>query len=103
MRLIDKYICRQIFSHALLGLGIFTFVFFVPQLIRLMDLVVRHPASWTAIGELFSCTFPGNRSFSLQIGVLVVVLIVPGRMSSDSEIIAMSALVMGRRRLLVPV
>lgn len=59
MRLIDRYICRQVFSHALLGLGIFTFVFFVPQLVRLMDLVVRHPASWSTIGVLFLSTFPG--------------------------------------------
>ncbi len=103
MRLIDRYICRQIFSHALLGLGIFTFVFFVPQLVRLMDLIVRHPASWTTIGLLILCTFPGILSFTLPIGVLIGVLIALGRMSADSELIAMSALGMGRRRLLVPI
>lgn len=103
MRLIDRYICRQVFSHALLGLGIFTFVFFVPQLVRLMDLVVRHPASWATIGVLFLSTFPGILSFTLPIGVLVGVLIALGRLSADSELIAMSALGMGRRRLLVPI
>ena len=103
MRLIDRYICRQVFSHALLGLGIFTFVFFVPQLVRLMDLVVRHSASWTTLGVLFLCTFPGILSFTLPIGVLVGVLIALGRLSADSEIIAMTSLGMGRRRLLVPV
>ncbi|MBZ5643766.1 MAG: LPS export ABC transporter permease LptF [Acidobacteriia bacterium] len=103
MRLIDRYICRQIFSHALLGLGIFSFVFFVPQLVRLMDLVVRHPASWSTIGILFLSTFPAILSFTLPIGVLVGVLIALGRLSADSELIAMSALGMGRRRLLVPV
>ncbi len=103
MRLIDRYICRQVFSHAFLGLGIFTFVFFVPQLVRLMDLVVRHPASWSTIGILFLSTFPGILSFTLPIGVLVGVLIALGRLSADSELIAMSALGMGRRRLLVPV
>ncbi len=103
MRLIDRYICRQVFSHALLGLGISTFVFFVPQLVRLMDLVVRHSSSWATIGILFFCTFPGILSFTLPIGVLVGVLIALGRLSSDSELIAMSALGMGRRRLLVPV
>jgi len=103
MRLIDRYICRQIFSHALLGLGIFTFVFFVPQLVRLMDLIVRHPGSWSTIGTLFLTTFPGILSFTLPIGVLVGVLIALGRLSADSELIAMTALGMGRRRLLVPV
>jgi LPS export ABC transporter permease LptF/LPS export ABC transporter permease LptG len=103
MRLIDRYICRQVFSHAFLGLGIFTFVFFVPQLVRLMDLVVRHPGSWSNIFILFLSTFPGILSFTLPIGVLVGVLIALGRLSADSELIAMSALGMGRRRLLVPV
>jgi LPS export ABC transporter permease LptF/LPS export ABC transporter permease LptG len=103
MRLIDRYICRQVFSHTLLGLGIFTFVFFVPQLVRLMDLVVRHSASWTTLGVLFLCTLPGILSFTLPMGVLVGVLIALGRMSADSELIAMSALGLGRRRLLVPI
>jgi LPS export ABC transporter permease LptF/LPS export ABC transporter permease LptG len=103
MRLIDRYICRQLFSHAFLGLGVFTFVFFVPQLVRLMDLVVRHPGSWSTIAVLFLSTFPGILSLTLPIGVLVGVLIALGRLSADSELIAMSALGMGRRRLLVPV
>src|SRR5215469_1275635 len=103
MRLIDRYICRQIFSHSFLGLGIFTFVFFVPQLVRLMDLVVRHPGSWSDIAILFLSTFPGILSLTLPMGVLIGVLIALGRMSADSELIAMSALGMGRRRLLVPV
>jgi LPS export ABC transporter permease LptF/LPS export ABC transporter permease LptG len=103
MRLIDRYICRQLLSHALLGLGIFTFVFFVPQLVRLMDLLVRHPGSWSSIAILFLSTLPDILIFTLPMGVLVGVLIALGRLSSDSELIAMSALGMGRRRLLVPV
>ena len=103
MRLIDRYICRQLFSHALLGMSIFTFVFFVPQLVRLMDLIVRHPGSWSNIGILFLSTFPDILIFTLPIGVLVGVLIALGRLSADSELIAMSALGMGRNRLLVPV
>jgi len=37
MRLIDKYICKEVFSHALVGLLIFTFVLFVPKLITADD------------------------------------------------------------------
>src|SRR5271166_2971890 len=103
MRLIDRYICRQILSHAFLGLGIFTFVFFVPQLVKLMDLLVRHPGSWSTIGILFLSTFPDIFSLTIPMGVLVGVLIALGRLSADSELIAMSALGMGRRRLMVPV
>ena len=49
MRILDKYICREVFSHSLLGLAIFTFVFFVPQLVRLMELIVRHSSGASSI------------------------------------------------------
>ncbi len=103
MRIIDRYVYRQVFSHALLGLLVFTFVFFIPQLVRLMDVVVRHSASPTRLVLLFLCTFPRVFSFTLPISVLVGVLIGLGRMSADSELIAMSALGIGLRRVLVPV
>ncbi|MGB6546513.1 MAG: LPS export ABC transporter permease LptF [Candidatus Acidiferrales bacterium] len=103
LRLIDRYILREVFSHTLLGLLVFTFVFFVPQLVHLMDLVVRHTTTWGDVGMLFLCTFPGILSFTLPIGLLVGMLIGLGRLSADSELIAMNALGMGRRRLLIPV
>ncbi len=103
MRILNRYICREIFSHALVGLAIFTFVFFVPQLVRLMELVVRHTTSMSDVALLFLSTFPGVLTFTLPIAVLVGVMIGLGRMSADSELIAMNALGMGLRRLLVPV
>jgi LPS export ABC transporter permease LptG/LPS export ABC transporter permease LptF len=103
MRLIDRYICREIFSHALLGLTVFTFVLFVPQLVRLMELVIRHAADAPTVGILFLCTLPGVFTFTLPMAVLVGVLIGLGRLSADSEIIALHALGIGMRRLLVPV
>ena len=103
LRLIDRYILREVFSHTLLGLAVFTFVFFVPQLVRLMDLVVRHTTTWGDVGTLFVCTLPGMLSFTLPMGLLVGMLIGLGRLSADSELIAMNALGMGPRRLLFPV
>ncbi|HYL62233.1 MAG TPA: LPS export ABC transporter permease LptF [Candidatus Methylomirabilis sp.] len=103
MRILDRYIVREVFRHALLGLAVFTFVFFVPQLVRLMALFVRHSGSGTQILELFLCIFPGVFTFTLPMAVLIGVLLGLGRMSADSEIIALSALGIGRRRILLPV
>ena len=103
MRIIDRYIYRQVFSHALLGLAIFTFVFFVPQLMRLMELVVLHSGSPGSVALLFLTIFPGVLSFTLPMAVLVGILIGLGRMSADSELIALNALGIGLRRLLLPV
>jgi LPS export ABC transporter permease LptF/LPS export ABC transporter permease LptG len=103
MRILDRYIVREVFRHALLGLAVFTFVFFVPQLVRLMELFVRHSGSGTQILELFLCIFPGVFTFTLPMAVLIGVLLGLGRMSADSEIIALTALGIGRRRILLPV
>src|SRR6202790_3918998 len=103
MRILDKYIVREIFRHALLGLMVFTFVFFVPQLVRLMELAVRHTGNGTQVLKLFLCIMPAVLTFTVPMAVLIGVLLGLGRMSADSEIIAMTALGIGRRRMLLPV
>jgi LPS export ABC transporter permease LptF/LPS export ABC transporter permease LptG len=103
MRILDKYICREVFSHSLLGLAIFTFVFFVPQLVRLMELIVRHSNGAGSIGLLFLCSLTPVLAFTLPMATLVGVLIGLGRLSADSEITALNASGIGLRRLLVPV
>src|SRR5258708_21096203 len=103
MRILDRYIVREVFRHALLGIAVFTFVFFVPQLVRLIDLFVRHTGSGAQILDLFLCIFPGVLTFTLPMAILIGVLLGLGRMSADSEIIALTALGIGRRRILLPV
>jgi LPS export ABC transporter permease LptF/LPS export ABC transporter permease LptG len=103
MRILDRYICREVFSHSLLGLAVFTFVFFVPQLVRLMDVIVRHSGGAGSIALLFLCSLIPVLAFTLPMATLVGVLIGLGRMSADSEIIALNASGVGLRRLLVPV
>jgi len=103
MRILDRYIVREIFRHALLGLVVFTFVFFVPQLVRLMELLVRHSGSGGQLVKLFLCLFPGVLTFTVPMAILVGVLLGLGRMSADSEIIALTALGIGRQRILLPV
>jgi lipopolysaccharide export LptBFGC system permease protein LptF len=103
MRILDRYIVREVCRHAFLGLIVFTFVFFVPQLVRLMELFVRHTGSGSQILKLFLCIFPAVFTFTIPMAVLIGVLLGLGRMSADSEIIALTALGIGRRRILLPV
>jgi LPS export ABC transporter permease LptF/LPS export ABC transporter permease LptG len=103
MRLLDRYVCREVASHAALGLAVFTFVFFVPQLVKLMDLVVRHSSGFGTVVLLFLCSIPPVLGFTLPMAVLVGVLIGLGRLSADSEIVALHASGISLRRLLVPI
>ena len=71
MRLLDKYIGSEVASHALLGLAVFTFVFFVPQLVRLMDLVVRHSGGVFTVLTIFLCSLTPVLAFTVPMAVLV--------------------------------
>src|SRR5215475_3112717 len=103
MRILDRYIVREVSRHAFLGLVIFTFVFFVPRLVQLMEIYVRHVGSDIQILKFFLCIFPGVFVFTVPIATLIGVLLGLGRMSADSEIIALTSLGIGRRRILFPV
>ncbi len=103
MRLLDKYIGREVASHAALGLAVFTFVFFVPQLVRLMDLIVRHSGGFATVLLIFLCSLTPVLAFTIPMAVLVGVLIGLGRLSADSEIVAIHASGISLRRLLVPI
>jgi len=60
-----------------------------------MALFVRHSGSGSQILKLFLCIFPGVLTFTLPMAVLIGVLLGLGRMSADSEIIALTALGIG--------
>jgi LPS export ABC transporter permease LptF/LPS export ABC transporter permease LptG len=103
MRILDRYIVREVVRHAFLGLLIFTFVLFVPKLVRLMELFVRHSGSGSQILTLFLCIIPSILVFTIPMAVLIGVLLGLGRMSMDSEIIALTSLGISRKRMLLPV
>ena len=103
MRILDRYVCREVVYDSWLGLAVFTFVFFVPQLVRLMGLVVQHAATTTEILTLLLCSLPPVLIFTVPMSMLVGVLIGLGRLSADSEIVALNASGVSLRRLLVPI
>ena len=103
MRLLDKYIGREVATHSLLGLAVFTSVLYVPKLVVLMDLMVRHTGGIPTVLLLIICTLAPVFVFTFPMSVLVGVLIGLGRMSADSEIVALHSCGISLRRLLRPV
>ena len=45
MRILTRYILGEVLSHTLVGIGLFTFVLFMPQLVQILELVVQDGAS----------------------------------------------------------
>ena len=95
MRILTRYILKEVSSHALLGVLLFTFIIFMRDLGRLLELVVRNSAPLPSVGEIFLFTLPTTFTITLPMGVLVGILIGLSRLAADSEVTAMRASGMG--------
>jgi LPS export ABC transporter permease LptF/LPS export ABC transporter permease LptG len=95
MRILTRYILREITGHALIGMVVFTFILFTKDLGQILELVVRNSAPLPSVAEVFFFILPITLTFSIPAGVLVGILIGLSRLAADSEITAMRASGMG--------
>ncbi len=91
MRIFTRYILKEVASHALLGASVFTFVIFMREVGRLLELVVRNSAPVPSVAEIFFLLMPAALTVTVPMGVLVGILIGLSRMAADSEVTAMRA------------
>jgi LPS export ABC transporter permease LptF/LPS export ABC transporter permease LptG len=103
MRILTRYILKEIFAHSLLGLLVFTFVIFVRHVGRLMELAVRNNLPATNVLTLFLLPVPSILVLTIPMAVLVGILIGLSRMSADGEVIAARAVGIGTRHFVRPV
>jgi LPS export ABC transporter permease LptF/LPS export ABC transporter permease LptG len=95
MRILTRYILREVLSHAAIGATVFTFIFFMRDIGRILDLVVRQSAPLPTVFEIFAYTLPATLTFTIPMAVLVGILIGLSRLAADSEITAMRSSGMG--------
>src|SRR5271165_900226 len=95
MRILTRYILREVTAHALIGVAIFTFVLFTRDLGHILELVVRASAPLPNIAEIFLFTVPLALTYTIPMSVLLGILIGLSRLAADSEITAMRASGMG--------
>jgi LPS export ABC transporter permease LptG/LPS export ABC transporter permease LptF len=95
MRILTRYILREVTSHALLGGALFTFVIFIRDLGRILEFVVRDSASMSDVVHIVAFTLPPALTVTIPMAVLVGILLGLSRLAADSEITAMRASGMG--------
>ncbi len=95
MRILTRYILKEIASHALIGVALFTFIIFMRDLGKLLELIVRNSAPLPSVAEIFLFTLPATFIITLPMGVLVGILVGLSRLAADSEVTAIRASGMG--------
>jgi LPS export ABC transporter permease LptG/LPS export ABC transporter permease LptF len=104
LRLLGRYIFREIFSSALLGTLLATFILFLRQVDPIIELLVKSTGANTRLVlELFVLAIPSVLPFTIPFGVLVGILIGLGRLAADGEITAMRAAGVSSRKVIAPV
>ena len=91
MKIFSRYILSEVVQHAAIGVALFTFVIFMRDLGRLLELVVRDSAPLPSVAQLFLLTLPVACTITVPMGLLVGILIGLSRLAADSEVTAMRA------------
>jgi LPS export ABC transporter permease LptG/LPS export ABC transporter permease LptF len=91
VRILTRYISGEILSHAVIGGVIFTFVLFMKELPRILEMVVHNSSTFTSVFEVVLFMLPNFFMITIPMAVLVGVLLGLSRLAADSEIIAMRA------------
>jgi len=102
VRLISRSVVREIWPPFLLGLAGYTFILLVRTIFVMTDLFVRRGASFAEVLRLVALSVPWIVVLTLPMAFLLAVLIGIGRLSCDSELVALRACGVGPRALYRP-
>src|SRR5688500_9967221 len=103
MRILNKYIFRELIGPTLLGFTFYTFIILMRQLFELAEMIIKRSLPLGTVLKLLALSLPHIIVLTIPMALLVGILIAIGRMSSDSEIIAVRAAGISTTRIYRPV
>src|SRR5438874_4448989 len=103
MKILTRYILKEMFGPTVLGFGFYTFIILMRQLFDLAGLIIRRSLPASTVVHLLYLSLPNIIVLTVPMSLLFGILIAIGRLSSDSEIIAMRASGISTRTIYRPV
>jgi len=103
MKIIDRYLLRELIPPFLLGILIFSFVLLMSQILRLMELIVNKGVSLTTVLKMIAFLLPSILVLTVPMSVFLTCIVTFGRWSSDNELTAAKSGGIGLLRLSLPV
>jgi lipopolysaccharide export system permease protein len=94
-RTLSKSVMREVLSYTALGLLAITTVMVTQNLFRFLDEMISARVSWSEFGSIVGCLGLMLATYTVPIAFLFGVLLTFGRLSSDSEIVAMQSCGLG--------
>ncbi|MDE0637969.1 MAG: LptF/LptG family permease [Candidatus Poribacteria bacterium] len=102
MKILSRYCLKEFIPPFLITLICFTCIILFDELFRLVKLFVKKGVSPLYLIESLLYVMPATVILSIPMAALVAILLALGRLSTDSEIMAMRAHGVGFHQLMVP-
>ena len=103
MRILDRYIWKELITPFGLGLFVFTFLLLIDRIFDLTDLIINKGVPVHLVLMMLVYISPAILVLTIPIGFLLAILIAFGRLSGDMEVVALKACGVSPLRLLWPV
>jgi LPS export ABC transporter permease LptG len=101
--ILTRYILREMIGPTVLGFSFYTSIILMQRLFDMAALIIRRSLSAAVVGKLLLLSLPHIVVLTVPMALLFGILIAVGRLSSDSEIVAMRALGISTRTIYRPV
>jgi LPS export ABC transporter permease LptF len=103
MRLIDRFISREMLANILFAVLVLSLVLVVGNIFRkLLPLLVNHDVPTEYLATFIAYVLPFSLIFTIPWGLLTAILLVFGRLSADNELIALRSNGVSITRFCVP-
>jgi LPS export ABC transporter permease LptG/LPS export ABC transporter permease LptF len=103
MRIVDRYVIREILPPFVIALLVFTFVLIIPAIIELAEELIAKGVPWPTILRMMGTLVPSTLALTIPMALLLGTLVAFGRLSADREVMVLMACGMSPFRLLRPV
>jgi len=102
-KIVHRYVFREIVVPFLFGLSVFTFILLIARLLKLIELVVTRGVPVLNILQLLSYIMPAFLEVTVPMAMLLAILVAFGRLSADSEMVALRSSGLSLYQLIAPV
>jgi LPS export ABC transporter permease LptG len=103
VNILTRYVLKEMVGPTVLGFVFYTSIILMQQLFDMAGMIISRSLSVAVVGKLLLLSLPHITVLTVPMSLLFGVLIAIGRLSSDSEIIAMRALGISTRTIYRPV
>ena len=103
MRIIDRYVIREVLGPLVIGLLVFTFMLIIPLMIEYAESFISKGVPALIVLRAMATLLPSALALTIPMSLLLGLLVAFGRLSADREFVAMQACGVSVLQLLRPV